>query len=168
MNKYDNGQTILEHVKYQDNDTLVEFVYFENGQINYKRQVVNNQRNGWSYTYNEKGENNESAYLRALDISNLKLNTDLVVLSGCETGLSSGNGLTGLTQSFLQAGAKNIVSSLWQVDDRATSMMMTTLYQNLDKGKGIEKALRNAQITIKNRHQTRHPKYWAGWVHISQ
>jgi hypothetical protein len=56
LNKYDNGQTMREHIKYQNNDTLVEFVYFENGQINYKRQVVNNQRNGWSYTYNEKGE----------------------------------------------------------------------------------------------------------------
>lgn len=56
LNQYDNGQTMREHVKYQDNDTLVEFVYFENGQINYKRQVMNNQRNGWSYIYNEKGE----------------------------------------------------------------------------------------------------------------
>ena len=55
LNKYDNGQTMRERVKYQNNDTLVEFVYFENGQINFKRQVVNNQRNGWSYTYNEKG-----------------------------------------------------------------------------------------------------------------
>ena len=56
LNKYDNGQTMREHIKYQGNDTLVEFVYFENGQINNKRQVINNQRNGWSYTYNEKGE----------------------------------------------------------------------------------------------------------------
>lgn len=56
LNKYDNGQTKREHVKYHNNDTLVEFIYFENGKVNFKRQILNNQKNGWSYTYNEKGD----------------------------------------------------------------------------------------------------------------
>ena len=56
LNRYDNGQTMREHVKYQNNDTLVEFIYFENGQVNSKRQVIDSQRNGWSYIFNEKGE----------------------------------------------------------------------------------------------------------------
>ena len=56
LNKYDNGQTMRERVKYLENDTLVEFVYFKNGQIDYKRQILNNRKNGWSYIYNEKGE----------------------------------------------------------------------------------------------------------------
>lgn len=45
-----------EHVKYQNNDILVEFIYFEYGQINFKRQIVDNQRNGWSFIYTKKGE----------------------------------------------------------------------------------------------------------------
>ena len=56
LNKYSNGQLMREHVKYKDNDTIVEFIYFQNGQLNYKRQLLNNQRTGWSYTYNKKGE----------------------------------------------------------------------------------------------------------------
>lgn len=118
-------------------------------------------------TYDEQGKN-QASMVRASEIRNMDMPHDLVVLSGCETGLSSGNGLTGLTQSFLQAGAQNIISSLWQVDDRATSMMMTLLYKNLNNGQSIEAALRNAQIEIKSQHLTRHPKYWSGWVHISQ
>ncbi|WP_154224443.1 CHAT domain-containing protein [Marinicella rhabdoformis] len=117
--------------------------------------------------YDKKGKH-QASMVRASEIRNMEMPFELVVLSGCETGLSSGNGLTGLTQSFLQAGTKNIVSSLWQVDDRATSMMMTLLYQNLNEGQSIETALRNAQIHIKNQHQTRHPKYWSGWLHVSQ
>lgn len=56
LNKYNNGQIMREHVKYKDNDTIVEFIYFQNGQLNYKRQLLNNQRTGWSNTYNKKGE----------------------------------------------------------------------------------------------------------------
>ncbi len=115
---------------------------------------------------NEQGES-QAAMVRAAEIRNMDIPHELVVLSGCETGLSSGNGLTGLTQSFLQAGAQNLISSLWQVDDRVTSQMMTLLYQNLSQGQNINDALRNAQIHIKSQHTTRHPKYWAGWFHIS-
>ncbi len=116
--------------------------------------------------YDPQG-NKQASMVRASEIRNMDLPHKLVVLSGCETGLSSGNGLTGLTQSFLQAGAKNIISSLWQVDDRVTSQMMTLFYQNLDKGQNIPEALRHAQIHIKNQHRTRHPKFWGGWFHIS-
>ena len=56
LNKYNDGQLMREQVKYKDNDTIVEFIYFQNGQVNYKRQLLNNQRTGWSYTYNKKGE----------------------------------------------------------------------------------------------------------------
>ena len=55
LERYANGQTMKEYVKYQGKDTLLEFIYFENGQVNYKSQFFNNQRNGWSFTYNENG-----------------------------------------------------------------------------------------------------------------
>lgn len=56
LNKYNNGQLMRAHVKFKDNDTIVEFIYFQSGQLNHKRQLLNNQRTGWSYTYNKKGE----------------------------------------------------------------------------------------------------------------
>lgn len=56
LNKYNNGQVMREHFKYKDNDTIVEFIYFQSGQLNYKRQLLNDKRTGWSYTYNKKGE----------------------------------------------------------------------------------------------------------------
>lgn len=122
-------------------------------------------------TYNEKGENNPSAYLRALDISNLDLNADLVVLSGCETGINKHDnslGLGGLTESFFKAGSKNLIASLWKVNDRITEKMMTEFYKGFTNGLSIQDALLQAQNTIRQNRRTKHPKYWAGWFLISQ
>ncbi|MFD2907426.1 c-type cytochrome [Flavobacterium ardleyense] len=56
LNKYADGKLLRESVKYQDNDTITEFTYFKNGKLNYKRQLLNNKRVGWSYTYNKRGQ----------------------------------------------------------------------------------------------------------------
>jgi len=66
----------------------------------------------------------------------------------------------GLTRGFLYAGASSIVASLWKVDDRATSDLMTQFYSALqDKDKGA--ALRQAQLDTKKRYP--HPFYWAAF-----
>ncbi len=56
LNKYSTGQIMREQVKYEGNDTIVEFLYFQDGQLNRKGQLLNDQRTGWAYTYNRKGE----------------------------------------------------------------------------------------------------------------
>ena len=56
LDKYSDGQVMREHVKYMENDTVVEFIYFQNGELNYKRQLLNNHKTGWSYTYNKQGK----------------------------------------------------------------------------------------------------------------
>ncbi len=122
-------------------------------------------------TYNQKGESNPTAYLRALDISNLILNADLVVLSGCETGVNRKDdslGLGGLTESFMQAGSKNLIASLWDVDDRDTSDLMIKFYEEYNKGSSIEDSLYSAQKMIRETRGTSHPQYWAGWFLITQ
>lgn len=56
LNKYADGKILREQVKYRDNDTLVQFTYFKNGKLNYKMQLLNNQRVGYFFTYNKKEE----------------------------------------------------------------------------------------------------------------
>ncbi len=121
--------------------------------------------------YKEDGTR-QPAFLRAYEIRNMDLsNIDLVVLSGCETGVSGVDdsyGLGGLSQSFLDAGAKQLVSSLWKVDDHTTTYLMTEFYKAYSEGHSASKALSLAQAVIRENPRTRHPKYWAGWFVISR
>lgn len=106
---------------------------------------------------------NDDGLLRAADLYRLQLNADLVSLSACETALSSvanGDDLLGFTRGFLYAGARSIVSSLWQVDDRATRDLMLAFYRNLHDMDKVQ-ALTQAQRTIKR--QFPHPFYWAAF-----
>ena len=97
------------------------------------------------------------------EIFSLNLNADLVTLSACETGLgkvSHGDDIVGFTRGFLYAGANAIVSSLWRVDDLATSFLMTTFYANL-KTMGKGEALRQAQLAAKKKYPS--PYHWAAF-----
>jgi CHAT domain-containing protein len=77
---------------------------------------------------------------------------DLVVLSACETGLgevAGGEGVFGLQRAFHLAGAKNVVASLWKVDDQATAALMALFYDKLWRQKEPAiKALHEAQLTL--------------------
>lgn len=105
---------------------------------------------------------------RAYEVSGLKLRADLVVLSACRTGLGKevgGEGLVGLTQAFLHAGAQQLVVSLWDVDDRATEELMKRFYTALlAEGRPPAEALRQAQISLKSEERWHAPYYWAGFV----
>ncbi len=93
----------------------------------------------------------------------IKLNADLVTLSACETGLgkvSSGDDVIGLNRGFLYAGASSIVSSLWEVDDEATSVLMMAFYQNL-RQHGKREALRQAQRHTLSKFPS--PYFWAAF-----
>ncbi|MDD5300176.1 MAG: CHAT domain-containing protein [Gallionella sp.] len=93
----------------------------------------------------------------------IKLDADLVTLSACETGLgkiANGDDVVGLTRGFLYAGSRSIVASLWQVDDLATSYLMTRFYDNLQQTDKRE-ALRQAQLDTRKKYA--HPFYWAAF-----
>ena len=130
--------------------------------------TVNPRLSGLVLSGADPGGRTRDGVLRLDDIYNLELSADLVVLSGCRTATGreiQGEGLVGLVRGFFYAGARQVVASLWQVDDAATVELMHHFYRAL-LGEGLTPAaaLRSAQLTLARQHRTRDPYYWAGFV----
>ena len=109
----------------------------------------------------------EDGILTAQEISEMNLqNTELVVLSACETGLGDikgGEGVFGLQRAFKIAGVKTIIMSLWKVPDGSTSEMMQLFYSKWLGGMDKQEAFRETQREMRNRYP-KTPKDWAGFV----
>ncbi len=107
--------------------------------------------------------------LTAYEVITLDLkNTDLVVLSACETGLGeikSGEGVYGLQRSFQVAGAESVIMSLWKVSDEATMQLMTNFYKEWMGGKKKEDAFFSAQKIL--RQSFPEPYYWGAFVMLN-
>ena len=109
----------------------------------------------------------EDGILTAFEISQMDLsNTELVVLSACETGLGDiegTEGVYGLQRAFKMAGAKYLMMSLWQVPDRSSSELMLLFYRNyLEKGMKVPSAFTEARKEMRRKYDN--PYYWAGFV----
>lgn len=109
----------------------------------------------------------DSLYTR--DIYLLALDAEMVILSACETGigrLHQGEGLISLARGFLYAGAKSIVTTLWQINDEANYKLSQSFFENLKKGQDKAEALQTAKIqhiqTSDNLNA--HPVYWAAFI----
>lgn len=106
--------------------------------------------------------------IRMHDIYSMKLNADLVVLSACQTGTGKeikGEGVMGLNTAFLQAGARSVISTLWQVEDNAANELMKEFYGRMvSEGMSPSAALRAAQIKLYNDPQFRSPFFWAAFT----
>jgi CHAT domain-containing protein len=111
-------------------------------------------------------EEAEDGILTAEDVTGIDLlNTELVVLSACETGLGEiliGEGVFGLRRSFVLAGAQTLVMSLWKVPDNQTKELMVDFYNRLLSGKSRVNALREAQLSMKEKYPN--PYYWGAFI----
>jgi CHAT domain-containing protein len=110
----------------------------------------------------------QNGLLTALDAYNLRLDADLVVLSGCRTALGKdvrSEGIVGLTRGFMYAGARGVLASLWPVDDLATSELMRVFYEGLLGPRRLSPpaALREAQAHVRSRRAWSSPYYWAAF-----
>ena len=112
----------------------------------------------------------DDGILTAQEISRLDLRgLNLVVLSACKTGngdINQGEGVFGLQRGFKKAGAQTLVMSLWEVDDKATQILMTAFYDNLLQGQSKRDAFHHAQQHLIKADNGRYdkPQYWAAFI----
>jgi CHAT domain-containing protein/Tfp pilus assembly protein PilF len=112
-------------------------------------------------------EQNEDGFLQVREIYNLKLNSDLVTLSACETGLGElihGEGIVGLNRAFFYAGTSALLMTLWAVNDQASCQLMDRFYRHLRSSESIMDALRSVKLEMIDSGVLSHPYYWAGFV----
>ncbi|MGA9118109.1 MAG: CHAT domain-containing tetratricopeptide repeat protein [Bacteroidota bacterium] len=109
----------------------------------------------------------DSAAFYAGEASTMRLTSDLVVLSSCESGrgkLAGTEGMLAMSRSFFQAGAKNVLYSLWPVGDRQSARLMVAFYKGLLKGGTYSGSLRAAKLQLLRDKSTAFPSKWAGFV----
>ncbi|MEO8112622.1 MAG: CHAT domain-containing tetratricopeptide repeat protein [Ginsengibacter sp.] len=118
--------------------------------------------NGW------KGKtkvNEDDGILTGLEISSVSLqNTQLAILSACETGtgeLRGSDGVYGLQRAFKLAGVNYVMATLWQVPDKETNEFMQCFYKNLLGGKSIRQSFILTQKTMRKKYA---PYYWAAFT----
>ena len=118
-------------------------------------------------TGNKLPEGVDDGILTAREIAQLDFKgLELVVLSACQTAMGevTGEGVFGLQRGFKKAGAEAILMSLWKVDDRATSKLMTEFYQHWATGASIHQSLEHAKKVLRSHPEFNDPTYWAAFI----
>lgn len=109
----------------------------------------------------------DDGYLHAYEIYAMQLKAELAVLTACETGNGSyqhGEGIMSLANSFMHAGCSSVIMSLWKIDDKTSSSIITEFYKLLSEGKSKSEALRLAKLDYlkKANSDMSNPYFWAG------
>ncbi|MGP1375280.1 MAG: CHAT domain-containing tetratricopeptide repeat protein [Almyronema sp.] len=110
----------------------------------------------------------DNGLLNTREIINLDLKAELVVLSACDTGRGrlTGDGVIGLSRSFIGAGVPSVVVSLWVVPDAPTATLMTAFYRHWQQSQDKAQALRQAMLETKTQYPA--PQSWAAFTLIGE
>ncbi len=133
---------------------------------------VNNNEKDYSFlAFSNEKEGPEQSLLYIKDIYNLSIHAEMIVLSACETGtgeLQRGEGIASIARSFSYAGAKSLVATLWNIDDKVTSQIMLQFFENLKQGQPKNHAIRKAKLVflVNAGNRYAHPFYWASFISI--
>ena len=110
----------------------------------------------------------DNGLLSASELFDLKLTAHLVVLSACDTGRGdiTGDGVVGLSRSLIAAGVPSVVVSLWAVNDKSTSLLMSDFYRNLNTNSSKAQAIRQAMLTTMKTYPN--PRDWAAFTLVGE
>lgn len=110
----------------------------------------------------------DNGLLTAETIAQLALQAELVVLSACNTGRGrlTGDGVIGLSRSFIAAGVSSVIVSLWAISDAPTVSLMKSFYEILEEVPSKTQALRLAMLATLENHP--HPRNWAAFLMVGQ
>jgi CHAT domain-containing protein len=127
--------------------------------------ILSGANNAWA---NRPVAGVENGIMLADEIARLNLlETNIVVLSACETalgGVNNSEGVFGLQRAFKLAGVQTLIMSLWEVSDQATSILMREFYQNWFSGMSKQEALKEAQRYLRANTRYSHPNFWAAFI----
>ncbi|HZI51766.1 MAG TPA: CHAT domain-containing tetratricopeptide repeat protein [Terriglobia bacterium] len=108
-------------------------------------------------------------YVTAMDLFSMTCQTNMVALSGCQSGLAEVSGsddLLGLVRGFMYAGARSLLLSLWSVNDESTALLMLEFYREWQGGANRAKALQKAMASV--RAAFPHPFHWAPFILVGK
>jgi CHAT domain-containing protein len=123
----------------------------------------------YSYlVFDSSGDSINDGRLYSYEISMSKIKSTLIVLSSCNTGVGSlyhGEGIMSIARSFFLAGATSLVNTLWDVNDEASSSIVSDFYLNISRGMDRDKAMQLAKLNyLKNSPPTySNPYFWAAY-----
>jgi CHAT domain-containing protein len=114
----------------------------------------------------------EDGLLTGLEAALLNLQgTELVILSACDSGTGEvkiGEGVMSLRRAFRIAGAQTVLASHWNVNDKATSRLMTEFIRRWRSGEPRAKAWREAQLSLLHSDEFQNPYFWAAFTLTGQ
>lgn len=130
------------------------------------------EQSGLIFAKNQ-GDQVDSNFLSLVDIYGCDVNSNLTILTACESGkpgYQDGEGMVSLSHAFNYAGSERLLTALWKIDEQASSMITENFLQRIKKGEPTDEALQQAKLHYlqQSSGRTLAPAYWAGMVILGE